>query len=433
LLAGLAAAGTIPGWAKTNNGTWSKAADMLEEHVGHTATLLADGRVLVAGGTNAGDEAVAACEIFHPKINRWTRAASMRNARAGHSATLLASGEVLVVGGRTGSYDFLDTDFVSAEIYHPSSNRWTPAASPHAAHVNHTAIRLRDNRVLIVGGFSGFVDSTAAASNMAQAEIYDPGRDAWSLAGSGLRALDERTATLMPDGSVLTTGGFTGMEFATTDAELFDPRTNGWHPATWPLADARYGHTATLLPDGRVLLVGGYTTQRQTVGGFVYPNNELVLPSEIYDLRGNTLVRVAPFNKTGRFEHTATLLRTGTVLVVGSAYVSNADSQLFDPMNTENWISTGMRMDRYLHTATLLGDGRVLIAGGYGIGSPKTAWIYSPVSVVGQASTPISLLQIGEVLLLFALITVAVAAMTRRLPRWRKNAAEPQREWIDPD
>jgi hypothetical protein len=197
------------------------------------------------------------------------------------------------------------------------------------------------------------------------------------------------------------------------------------------MATARYGHTATLLPDGKVLLTGGYTTKTQVSGGFVYPSSEFLTTSEMFDLRGNTGIRVG-YSIIPRFEHSATLLSNGTVLVVGSAYASNAHSQIFDPKNTEDWASTGLTMDRYLHTATMLADGRVLIAGGYGVGSPSTTWIFSAVS--GQAApsgNPPILLAAG---ILVALLTViGLVATTGRLSRRRAGTIrDDDSTWIDP-
>src|ERR1700694_2600627 len=103
MLTGLAAAGAMPAEAKVADaGAWVPAPDLLEGHVAHTATLLNDGRVLIAGGTNVRGVATSSGEIFDPKPNRWIRAASMTSARAGHAATLLANGNVLITGGETG-------------------------------------------------------------------------------------------------------------------------------------------------------------------------------------------------------------------------------------------------------------------------------------------------------------------------------------------
>jgi hypothetical protein len=177
--------------------------------------------------------------------------------------------------------------------------------------------------------------------------------------------------------------------------------------------------------------MGGSTTKPQSAGGFVYPSSELLTTSEIFDLRGNTWVAVG-YSTIPRFEHSATLLRNGTVLVVGSAYASNADSQIFDPKNTEQWASTGLKMDRYLHTATTLADGRILIAGGYGVGSPSTALMFSAASgQSAQSGKPPILLAAGILLALFTVI--GLIATTGRLSRRRAGTIrEDDSKWVDP-
>jgi N-acetylneuraminic acid mutarotase len=431
LLTGLAMTGPIPAYAKaTDFGAWVPAPNLHDGHVAHTATLLKDGRVLIAGGTDGHGVATAGCELFDPKANRWIRAGNMISARAAHAATLLADGNVLVTGGQTGLSIFPIQVLASAEIYHPATNSWTAVAAMHAPRRMYSSIRLHDGRVLVVGGTNVAPGSPQPDAEQEQAELYDPQRDRWSLAGTGLPPLSDQAATLMPDGTVLVTGGTTDTAFATTGAELFDPATNRWRATTWPMETPRYGHTATLLPDGKVLLVGGYSTQPQSAGGFVYPVSELLMTSEMFDLRGNTAFRVG-FSRIPRLEHSATLLRNGTVLVVGSAYASNADSQIFDPKNTEQWASTGLTMDRYLHTATMLADGRVLIAGGYGVGSPTTAWTFSAVSGISAPSGNRPILLAAGILL--ALLTViGLIATSGRLSRRRAGTIrEDDSTWID--
>ena len=197
------------------------------------------------------------------------------------------------------------------------------------------------------------------------------------------------------------------------------------------MATARYGHTATLLTDGRVLLVGGYSTQPEISAGRGYPTGELLTTSEIFDLRGNIGVRMG-YSGIPRLDHTATLLGTGNVLIVGSAYASDADSQIFDPKNTEQWASTGMPMDRYLHTATVLTDGRVLVAGGFGVGSPATAWIFSATTRISASSAYPSVVLAAGVLLM-VLIGIAFAATSRRRARRPTTIQrEDASKWIDP-
>src|SRR5947208_11115006 len=129
-MSGLAAAGALRPEAKAiDAGSWTRGPDLLDGHVAHTATLLNDGRVLIAGGTRVDGVARASSELFDPRTNRWTRAADMMHARAAHAATLLADGTVLVTGGQTGLSLFDDQVLASAEIYHPASNSWTAVAA----------------------------------------------------------------------------------------------------------------------------------------------------------------------------------------------------------------------------------------------------------------------------------------------------------------
>jgi hypothetical protein len=401
---------------------------MLQPHVGHTATLLNDGRVLIAGGSNLAGEATSECELFDPKTNRWTRAASMHQARAEHTATLLGNGEVLVAGGQTALNTF-PVDYLSgAEIYDPHANVWTEVNSMHTQRAWHSAVGLQDGRVLVVGGtVLPLPGAPLEVPDAERAEVYEVNPDRWLDVGTDLPALSTPAASLLPNGYVLVTGGANGDGFATSDAALFDPSQDAWHSTIWPSATPRFLHTATLLDDGKVLLMGGYTGRGPSQPLSV---SNVILSSDLVDPGANTVVKVVSQNKVARIEHTATLLRNGMVLIVGSAYASNADSVLFDPQNTETLISTGMRMDRYLHTATLLKDGRVLIAGGYGVGSQRTAWIYSSA----QASTaPLSQPPIPLVvawLLALVLAVGLIPAFGRRLHQ--RNPATDESEWVEP-
>ncbi len=111
---------------------------------GHTATLLPDGQVLVAGGYN--DEALASTELYSPTANGWTPAASMRQARAYHTAALLQNGNVLVIGGATGGLPSQDT-----EAYDPRANTWTPAGPLPAPYAFHLTTVLANGRVVVTG------------------------------------------------------------------------------------------------------------------------------------------------------------------------------------------------------------------------------------------------------------------------------------------
>ena len=177
----------------------------------------------------------------------FTTTGSLYTERRYHTATLLPDGRVLVAGGK-GS---INLSLASAEIYDPASGTWSDTGSLSTGRFAHTATLLPDGRVLVAGGYNG------GALSLASAEIYDPASGTWSDTGSLSTDRDRHTATLLPDGTVLVAGGFNGGYLAS--GEIYDPATGTWSD-TNPLNTPRHYHTATLLPDGRVLVAGGYNS-----------------------------------------------------------------------------------------------------------------------------------------------------------------------------
>jgi hypothetical protein len=234
-------------------GRWLAAgtrAAMTTARSAHTATLLADGRVLVAGGSSPGGSLAqgytnnTSAEIYDPARNAWTSAAPMTVARAHHTATLLANGQVLVTGGEDDHY----VPVASAELYDPVADAWTPVQSPMASpRSTQTATLLPGGQVLVAGGF----DIVAGVlTPLAVAELYDPVLGAFTAAAPTSLAHAGHTATMLADGRVLVAGGGNGQ------AELYDPATGQWL-ATPGMASARTGQAAVLLPWAQVLLAGG--------------------------------------------------------------------------------------------------------------------------------------------------------------------------------
>jgi hypothetical protein len=212
-----------------------------------TATLLQNGEVLVAGGQGDSGVYLASAELYDPASNSWSAAASMTSARAYHTATLLQNGEVLVAGGQN-NCQLACNYLASAELYNPTSNSWSAAGSMADARAAHTATLLQNGEVLVTGGYSSFPPQWSA-------ELYDPRSNRWSDAGSMADARAYHTATLLHNGEVLVAGGNSvGGVLAT--AELYDPASNSWS-AAGSLATARTFHTATLLQTGKVLVAGG--------------------------------------------------------------------------------------------------------------------------------------------------------------------------------
>ncbi|HEX6139139.1 MAG TPA: kelch repeat-containing protein, partial [Candidatus Limnocylindria bacterium] len=178
-----------------------------------------------------------------PDGPEWTRSGSMLEARHGHTATLLPDGRVLVAGGYTTSWSVM----ASAELYDPITGRWSATGSLHVPAAEHVAVLLDGGGVLVVSTVPGQHD----------AEVWSPGTGTWEavdeMAAPHGRGL---TATALADGRVLVTGGFTTADEPLATAEIYDPGSDTW-TTTAPMGTPRHGHTATLLADGRVLVVGG--------------------------------------------------------------------------------------------------------------------------------------------------------------------------------
>jgi hypothetical protein len=345
--------------------TWSAAPQMPTERVaGHTATLLANGRLLVAGGVKSAGTGTAAADLFDPASATWTPAAPMSVMRSSHTATLLGDGRVLVTGGSTVSAVAAQgyVNAASAEIYDPVANTWTATPAMSVARSHHTATLLPDGKVLVVGGENLLYLVGATA------EIYDPVANAWTATRTApISARSQHTATLLGDGRVLIAGGFDIVDGVLTPlatAEVYDPvlhtsTTTDSHgvsttvvtggmdfTAVASMAFPHYGHSATRLPDGHVVAAGGNTPQ-----------------TELYDPVAGTWSTQGPTAAT-HSTHGAVLLPDGRLLVVGGTQFAQPAAELFDPA-TGLWTAAAtMRVVRSNPTATLMPDGSVTVCGG---------------------------------------------------------------------
>jgi hypothetical protein len=322
-------------------------ATMNTARVDHTATLLPDGTVLVAGGK--GESVLSSSELYNPATGFWRTTASMNIPRWLHTATLLPNGMVLVIGGCTDrGWDGVAT----VELYDPARGTWSMTSSLVTARAGHSATLLPSGLVLIAGGWSLTVSSVASA------ELYDPATGTSSMTASMAAARAEHSATLLPNGTVLVCGGCADYNMPYS-AELFDPATGTWS-TTESMAVVRSSHTATLLPNGTVLVPGG-------------SGNGPVTTAEVYDPRSGAWSMTASMG-VARADHRATLMPDGTVLVSGGATVRTigqsgtddrvSSSELFDPVTGLWSLVPSVGGIRSGHTATLLPNGAVLIAGG---------------------------------------------------------------------
>ncbi len=298
----------------------------------HSATLLQNGNVLIAGGVTAiesggptGGSIVSSAELFNPGTSVFTSPAAfcteppsspiakgcMNSDRAGHTATLLGNGKVLLAGGFDGTQALK-----TAEVYDPSSNTFTATSSDMTSErVGDTATLLTNGNVLLAGGQPGSL-TIGSYLPLASAELYSPATNKFSKTGSMTSAREEPTATLLRNGEVLMTGGVNAAGTILKTAELYNP-AKGTFAATAPMTDARAGHSATLLGNGNVLIAGGFDAKG------------LVATAEIYNSA------TGKFSATGvmtdaRAGHAAGLLPDGTVMVVGGYGAGTPLSQLLN-------------------------------------------------------------------------------------------------------
>jgi hypothetical protein len=233
--------------------SWKATGKMTAKRYGLTGTLLPNGRVLIAGGTNGGIGAngydlniAKTAELYDPATGKFAATGKMITKRMGHTATLLPDGRVLVVGGinmwrpRLRWYTCTPT----AEIYDPATATWSSAGSMSVGRCAHGTVLLPNGRVLITGG-----NNYRTPYNTA--EIYDPATNTWSAAGTMKVIWSTVRAKLLPNGKVLAVDGG-------TNAELYDPAAGTW-TQTGSMAVAHSGDLV-LLTSGKVLFTGGYSS-----------------------------------------------------------------------------------------------------------------------------------------------------------------------------
>jgi hypothetical protein len=371
-----------------SSGTFAPTANMATGRTFHTATLLLDGRVLIVGGQSGSTQIpVFTTEIYDPATQVFTPSGTMMAARSRHTATLLPDGRVLIVGGDAAG---------SAEIYNPSTGSFTATGSLLMSRHGFNATLLKNGKVLITGGIAR---STESCDVIGDAELFDPSTGLFTGAGAYVGTLAnlainvcgfDSTSTLLPDGKVL---------FATEpSAQIYDPVSAAFTPSDtmlvmapgggWFAPDYIVGRTANLLLNGKVLMAGG---EQEDTGRY---NS-----AELFDASSDVFVPTASMIRA-RNGHTATLLPDGSVLMAGgesercdannACFYSGIESsaELYDPVKSSFADAGSMLHPRDGHTATLLKSGEVLLTGGEdwtGVsiysGPMSSAELYRPAAV----------------------------------------------------
>ncbi len=337
-------------------GSIVSAAPMIEARSGHSATLLPDGRVLIAGGMRRNQDFYRSAELYDPATGRFQRTGEMNLARVGHAAVLLNTRKVLIAGGWIGHGC---TD--SAELYDPSTGKFALIARMTAKRGQPEATLLKNGDVLITGGADH-----DTPGGVASAEIFYTASLTYEAIAPMHFARISHTATLLNDGRVLIAGG--RGESVTASAELFDPQTKKF-VLTGSMITARYKHTAGLLPDGRVLVAGG-SDERDWSG--------TLRSAEIFDPHPGKFTATSLLNAS-RFKlpSEAVRLPSGQVLVAGGSTLV----EIFQPETGQFLRATGeLSNSWHFMGETPLKDGRVLLTGGYPNNDQATneAWIYRP-------------------------------------------------------
>jgi hypothetical protein len=322
------------------------AASVALPVLGHTATLLLDGRVLVVGGsTDWGTRRpMNGVEIYDPATGSWATTGALLEPRSGHAAVLLSNGTVLVVGGEGANRDGL----ASAELYDPATGAWTSTGAMVATWLWVAATRL------------GTGDVLAVSQN--HAELYDHALSTWSVTKPWASDRGNLSTLLtLGDGTALVAGGGEREGCAIRSVDRFDPATRTW-TADAPMNEGRAGQVGVSFADGRVLMAGG---------GCTSPTS-----TEMYDPSTRTW-DYAQAMIVDAVDSTITLLGDGRVLVLGGS-AGGSDAVPYAEVAAPGPVwsaSANLRLARAGHTATLLPNALVLVIGGEPTGSTE---LYDP-------------------------------------------------------
>ena len=356
------------------------------------ATVLNDGRVLLTSNGNPPD-------IYDPVTRTIAPTGNMITPRSNHTATLLADGTVLLAGGRDSS----SVQLTTAETYDPVTGTFTQTTgSLTVPHEDATATRLNDGRVFIAGGRTLV---GAQTQSIPTTEIYDPVSRTFTFAGNMLTDRHRHTAALLNDGRVLLIAGFTGgiSGSVTRSAEIFDPITGTFTATVGSMASVRGGAASARLADGRILVTGGQS-------GDLVNTAEIYNPATDSFTTTGAMISRHYLHTATTLADGSVLIAGGYDEVNASSYILPLGMmERFLPASGTFVPAGGMATRRAFHAAAPLQDGRVLLAGGSSQSwmSGNTVELYDPLQALalspallpnaqpGVAFTPVTLVASG--------------------------------------
>jgi hypothetical protein len=343
-----------------NYGGWQQVDSMKEARYSHSAIQLVDGRVLIVGGVGASDP--KSCEFYDPLLNKWSAAPKTNYVRSRHRLIMLSSGRVLAIGSPIAK---------ACEIFDSALNQWIVTDSLKVGRylAEHQVVRLQNNRILVIGGYTRDFPVTSEDRTLKLCEIFDETIEKWSIADSMKTRRSYHSATLLKDGRVLVAGGTSSVD-PLNSCEIYEPNKNEWSYVK-PMNVARKNHTALLLPNGKVLVVAGYS----------YNNLSPTRSCELYDPIQDKWEIVDSTQVEGS-AGAAFILDERNILLVGANGNQNLIWEIYDYINFKSKYVGYVNTRSFSNNKIQLNDGRVLVSGGvttpdYFLYLPvKSCWIY---------------------------------------------------------
>jgi hypothetical protein len=354
-----------------------------QDRAGATATLLQNGMVLIAGGSSSSavfkirKDAV----LYNPLTNTFSPPVTMSTSREFATATLLANGKVLLAGGLDGPGDPSSVT-QTTDIFDPATNTFTAGPNLSSAREHAAAVALSNGTVLIAGGDSGFgINALAGTNALNSSDIYNSSTNTITSGPTMNHPRTQLMATALYSGDALFAGGDSNGSTPDRTAEIYSLKNNTFSN---PIAMANGGReqgTATLLPNGNVLIAGGLTTVPDAAALSLTNTTELFLIANgaFQSPRTTTL-------SAARANMTATLAPNGMVFIAGgdSAGTILSSAELYNGITDTVAATNPLSFSRAFATATLLTNGQVLIAGGLTSSPPggtvttNTSDLYTP-------------------------------------------------------